>query len=78
MTEFFFGLHRGHLTAKADKIARRHGASHINYTEATGERRGWFVTDNRGSPFDQRVADAVLADIARAGGIDAMRYVRDR
>jgi len=75
MAEFFFGVHRGHLTAKADRIARRHGAS---YTDATGERRGWFVADNRGSPFDQRVADAVLADIEKAGGIDALRYARDR
>lgn len=78
MAEFFFGGHRGHLTAKADRIARRHGANHINYTDATGERRGWFVADNRGSPFDGRTADAVLADIEKAGGIDALRYARDR
>ena len=78
MTMFCFCLHRGHLTAKADKIARRHGATHINYTSPSGERRGWFVTDNRGSPFNNQLANAVLADIEKAGGIDALKYARDR
>jgi hypothetical protein len=33
MSEYMFGLHQGHLTAKADQIAERHGAWHVNYTE---------------------------------------------
>lgn len=28
MGKYFFGLHSGHLTAKAQKIAERHGADH--------------------------------------------------
>jgi hypothetical protein len=78
MREFCFGYHSGHLTARADKIAKRHGAGHINYTEPDGRRRGWFACDNRGMPFDHRTADAVMADIEAAGGIDALRYARDR
>lgn len=70
---YMFGVHYGHLTRKADQIAKRHGASHINYTEPRGERRGWFVCPNRGAPFDQAVADAVFADIDRIGGLDAIR-----
>jgi hypothetical protein len=68
-----FGLHSGHLTAHAERIAKKHGAWHINYTEPRGQRRGWFACPNRGSPFDQRVSDAVWADIDAAGGIDALR-----
>jgi hypothetical protein len=76
MSEHFFGLHKGHLAARADKIAERHGASHVNYTEPRGEKRGWFVCPNRGEPFDTRTAVAVMADIDAAGGIDALTKKR--
>ena len=71
--EYFFGLHSGHLTVRADRIARKHGADHVNFTEPRGRRCGWFVCDNRGQPFDQQVATAVWDDIEAAGGLDAMR-----
>ncbi|MFN7305715.1 MAG: hypothetical protein ACK5TQ_03940 [Acetobacteraceae bacterium] len=74
MSEYFFCVHFGHLKAEADKIAKRHGAYHENYTEpGTGTRRGWFGCRNRGQPFDQQVANAVMADIEKRGGIDALR-----
>ena len=63
MSEFFFGLGPGHLPRKADKIARRHGAYLVNYTERDGRKRHWFACRNRGAPFDQAVARAVLADL---------------
>lgn len=77
---YLFGTHEGHLTAKASRIARKHDAWHVNYTEpGTGRRRGWFGKDQRlGAPFDQAVSDAVLGDIEKAGGIDAFRVKRDR
>jgi len=78
MSDHFFALHTGHLTAKADKIAQRHDAWHVNYTEPNGQRRGWFACRNRGNPFDQATANAVMSDIDRAGGIDALRHQRDR
>lgn len=78
MGEYMFGLHAGHLTAKADKIAERYGAWHVNYTEPRGQRRGWFACPNRGSPFDQAVGNAVMDDIERVGGLDALRHKRDR
>lgn len=67
MSEYFFGLHSGHLTASADRIAKRHDAWHTNYTERHGpgqtQKRGWFACENRGAPFDRATADAVMADI---------------
>lgn len=74
MGDYFFGIHFGHLKAEADKIARRHGGYHENHTEpGTGVKRGWFGCRNRGQPFDQQVAGAVMADIEKAGGIEALR-----
>jgi len=78
MSEYFFGLHSGHLTAQADLIAKKHGACHVNYTEPRGRRRGWFCCDNRGEPFDSTTATAVFADIDKVGGISALLHQRDR
>jgi hypothetical protein len=66
MSEHFFGLHRGHLPARADNIAQKFGAWHVNYTEpGTGILRGWFACPNRGQPFNgitaQQVVDAIVA-----------------
>lgn len=80
MSEHFFGVHRGHLTKKADQIAERYGASHVNYEEYRGpgqvEKWGWFACQNRGYPFDDATARAVMADIDAAGGVDALRKRR--
>lgn len=78
MSEHCFGLHSGHLIAKADKIAARHDAWHTNYTEPRGERRGWFSCKNLGEPFDSCTRKAVMEDIEKAGGIDALRMRRDQ
>lgn len=78
MSEFLFNLHSGHLTARADRIAKRHGAVHVNYTEPNGRRRGWFAGPNLGSPFDAALARAIADDIDSAGGLDALLHVRDR
>lgn len=78
MSEHFFGSHKGHLTARADRIAAKHVAAHCNYTEPRGERRGWFACRNRGEPFDSATARAVLADIEKAGGIEALLMRRDK
>jgi hypothetical protein len=72
ITAFQFGLHDGHLTLKAQLIAERHDADHVNYTEPNGRKRGWFVCDNRGSPFNEARAKRVLADIEDAGGFKAL------
>ena len=72
VSEYLFGLHNGHLTAAADQIAGRHGAWHVNYTEPCGDRRGWFACPNRSRSFYQVIAEAVMADIHRAGGIESL------
>jgi len=64
---FLFGLGPGHLAARADKIARRHDARLVNYTEPRGEKRHWFVAENLGAPFDGARAAAVLSDLRAAG-----------
>lgn len=78
MSEYLFGCHDGHLVARADRIAAKHGAVHVNYTEPCGRRCGWFSCRNRGEPFDGSVASAVERDIALAGGIEALMSARHR
>lgn len=73
MSEYFFGLHHGHLKNTADRIAKRHGARHVNYTDPATGKRGWFHCPNRGNPFDQAIADAVFRDIDADGGLDSLR-----
>jgi hypothetical protein len=78
--EYMFGLGAGWLPARADRIAQKHGAVLVNYTDpqcACGQgckphtcrqaRRHWFAGPNRGAPFDRQMADAVLADLRKAG-----------
>ena len=77
MSEYFFGLHSGHLIRKADRIAEKHDAWHVNFTEPRGEKRGWFCCLNQGSPFDEQTADAVMEDVQKAGGIDALKEDSD-
>jgi hypothetical protein len=66
MSEHFFGLGPGHLPKRADNIAGKHGAYLVNHTER-GEKRHWFACPNRGSPFDDATARAVMADLRAAG-----------
>lgn len=76
MSVYLFGLHPGHLTKRAAQIAARHGATHTNFTEPNGQQRGWFSCPNHGFPFDQAIAEAVLADIKAAGGVEALTQKR--
>ena len=64
--EYFFGLGSGHLPKEAEEIAQKHGACLVNYTEPNGTKRHWFSCANRGHPFDQAVADAVIHDLLEA------------
>ncbi len=76
MSEYMFGLGGGWLGAKAEAIARKHGAELVNYIDsycACGHgcnphtckmaRRHWFATRNLGAPHDQQTADAVLGEL---------------
>ncbi|MCK9432128.1 MAG: hypothetical protein M0R00_04145 [Candidatus Omnitrophica bacterium] len=74
--EYYFGLHKGHLSEKANKIANKHKASHINYIEPSGEKRGWFACGNLGEPYNSVIAKAVMADIEKIGGIVALQSKR--
>ena len=67
VSEHFFGLGPGHLSDRADEIAREHGAYLVNHTEPHGETRHWFACPNRGSPFDGATASAVMAALRDAG-----------
>jgi hypothetical protein len=73
MSEYCFAIHDGHLAEAADKIARKHGARHVNHTDpGTKKRRGWFACRNEGRPYDQDVEARVMAEIAAAGGIERL------
>ncbi len=63
MSEFHFLLGPGHLSEKADKIAKRHGATLVNYTEPNGEKRHWFAGVNLGHPFDKQLSAAIRKDL---------------
>ena len=67
MSEYQFLLGAGHLSASANRIAKRHGARLINYTEPRGEKRHWFSCKNLGAPFDGATARAVKEDLIAAG-----------
>jgi len=69
MSEHHFLVGPGHLPKRADKLARKHGATLTNHTEPRGEKRHWFTCPNRGSPFDDQVSRAVRADLEAAGMI---------
>jgi len=67
MGNFQFLLGQGHLPKKANKIAQKHGAELINYTEPNGNRRHWFAGPNKGNPFDAQLANDVTVDLRQAG-----------
>jgi Fe-S oxidoreductase len=67
MSDYFFALGSGHLPKKAQKIAEKHGADLVNYTEPDGRKRHWFACDNYGEPHDSQVRQAVVADLEKAG-----------
>lgn len=71
----------GWMPKRADKIARKHGATLVNYCdrgckcgygcESLGKdcpacKRHWFAGPNRGEPFDSNMGRAVMAEIAAA------------
>jgi hypothetical protein len=67
-SEYFFGGGSGHLPfTKVERIAQRHDAALVNYTEPTGEKRHWFATRNYGTPFNEATAKAVVGDLKKAG-----------
>ncbi|WP_063708216.1 hypothetical protein [Bradyrhizobium centrolobii] len=64
----------GHLLAKADAIARRHGGQHVNTIDA-GRPCGWFEVLSTGGMDDRRMS-AITRDIGAVGGVDALRRKR--
>ena len=67
MSEYLFGLGPGHMPKRADMVARKHGATLVNYTEPRGEKRHWFAGPNRGEPFDSQMAREVMSALEAAG-----------
>jgi hypothetical protein len=73
MSEHFFGLGSGWLPRSVAAVAKKHGATLVNYTdpqcrcgygckigECKSSRRHWFACQNRGEPLDRQTANAVL------------------
>ena len=71
MGDHLFGLGEGRIPDavqdRAERIAKRHDASLMIYDDPASGWRYWFGCWNRGAPFDQATADAVLADLEAAG-----------
>jgi hypothetical protein len=67
MSDYMFGLGKGHLPQRARDIAREHGAELVNYVEPGGQKRHWFAAPNLGAPFDGARRQAILAALREAG-----------
>lgn len=76
MSEYLFLTGSGHLPKRAARIARKYGATLVNYTdpqctcgrgcapsECKASRRHWFAGPNRGEPFDSRLSSAVASEM---------------
>ena len=75
--EYLFGCADGWLGRQAAKIAKKHGATLVNYSDpgcrcghgcagtCPATMRHWFAAQNRGEPFDSTLAQKVLAEIAK-------------
>lgn len=65
----FFGLGNGKVSAKEEKriqrIAEDHQADFVIYQEPNGELRYWFECENKGEPFDQQTATAVMKEVGQ-------------
>lgn len=72
---YTFGFRRGHLLAKADKIARRYGAVHLNVVDG-GTRISWFEVENCYPHVAAAREAKVWAAIDAAGGIEALEKTR--
>lgn len=82
MNEYYFGVGKGHLGRRADKIAAKHGATLVNHTDpgcrcgygctsdCPENRRHWFACNNLGEPFNSATARAVESDLRKAGIIN--------
>jgi hypothetical protein len=75
MSEFMFGVGRTPISRATAKkvyaIAREHG---FHFTSGCFPGDGymhWFSGPNRGNPFDQACERAIMADVAKAGLLDA-------
>ena len=79
MSEYIFGSGSGWLPKKADKIAREHGASLVNYCatecncgwgcaphDCPASKQHWFAGPNRGEPFNSALDRAVMAELKAA------------
>jgi hypothetical protein len=77
-TPLIFGQGKGHLGARAERIAARDGAALINYTDpqcncgrrcrphtCPDSRRHWFTLPNTDPSITSRRAAAVMAALGR-------------
>lgn len=69
MSVHHFGLGNGQVSdreyARIERSIRASGeeANFVRYNDPTGQIRYWFNCRNRGCPFDDRTASAVLAAV---------------
>lgn len=67
MSEHFFGVRRGRLTAEQvelrETLAAKHDAAFV-YADIPGTGlQSWFACENHGEPFNGRTARAVLDEL---------------
>ncbi len=55
---------------KIASIAKRHACAFVEYVDPGDGYKNWFSGPNRGAPFDDAMARAVMSDLRAAGLAD--------
>jgi len=55
---------------KIESIAKRHACAFVEYVDPGSKYQNWFSGPNRGAPFDDTMARAVMSDLRAAGLAD--------
>jgi hypothetical protein len=75
MGQTFFGTGSGRVSAReyqrCVRIARQHGADFTAMTLPGQGARYWFEAPNQGAPWDDRLRDAVMADVGAVRTVPA-------
>ena len=75
MSDYFFGSGSGRPSQRIERrvnaIAKRHGAKlHCHNDVARNVERYFFITENRGAPFDRQTEQAITSAIKSELGLD--------
>lgn len=72
MSEFHFGVHTGPLSKREqlqrERVAKRHGATHVYAVIPGTGPQSWFAARNRGDVHNDALARAVRLELDQDAG----------